>query len=179
MLEVRLLGTPEAAADGHPVAVDTRKAIALLAYLVVEGSASRDFLATLFWADSSQERARATLRRTLSALRSATGDAVEADRNRVALTGAVTSDLGQVNAELEETTTHGHQSQDVCPACVPHLRRATDLYRGDFLEAFSVKASPEFEDWVRSVAESTRLRIGEAFMRLGTALAAEGDFPEP
>ena len=88
MLDIKLLGQPDVSISGRPVVVDTRKAIALLAYLVVEKSASRDTLAGLFWADSSQERARATLRRTLSALKGATGtDLIEADRNLVTLVG--------------------------------------------------------------------------------------------
>ena len=33
-LDVRLLGPPEVAVDGAPLSVDTRKAVALLAYLV-------------------------------------------------------------------------------------------------------------------------------------------------
>jgi len=160
------------------VVVDTRKAIALLAYLVVEKSASRDTLSGLFWAEASQERARATLRRTLSALKGATGtDLIDADRNLITLVGEVSSDLDTLGRELEATTEHGHDPRDVCDRCIPHLRRATGLYRGDFLEGFSVKASPEFDDWVRSVAESTRIRIGEAFDRLGTALAASGEYP--
>ena len=178
MLDVKLLGQPDVSISGRPVVVDTRKAIALLAYLVVEKSASRDTLAGLFWADSSQERARATLRRTLSALKGATGtDLIEADRNLVTLVGEVSSDLDILERELEATAEHGHDPRDVCDRCIPHLRQATDLYRGDFLAGFSVKASPEFDDWVRSVAESTRIRIGEAFNRLGTALAAAGEYP--
>jgi DNA-binding SARP family transcriptional activator/Flp pilus assembly protein TadD len=178
LLDIKLLGRPDVSISGHPVVVDTRKAIALLAYLVVEKSASRDSLSALFWADASQERARATLRRTLSALRGATGtDLIEADRNLVTLVGEVTSDLEILSRELNATSEHGHDPRDVCDRCIPHLRRATELYRGDFLEGFSVRASPEFDDWVRSVAESTRIRIGEAFHRLGTALAAAGEYP--
>lgn len=178
MLDIKLLGQPDVSISGRPVVVDTRKAIALLAYLVVEKSASRDTLSGLFWADASQERARATLRRTLSALRGATGtDLIEADRNLVTLVGEVFSDLDTLGRELDATSEHGHDRRDVCERCIPHLQRATDLYRGDFLEGFSVKASPEFDDWVRSVAESTRIRIGEAFHRLGTALAAAGEYP--
>jgi DNA-binding SARP family transcriptional activator len=178
LLEVNLLGRPEVSLDGTPVVVDTRKAIALLAYLTVEGSASRDTLASLFWADASQERARATLRRTLSALRSSTdADLIAADRNLVTLVGPARSDLDILDAEIAATTEHGHDPRDVCDRCIPYLRRATDLYRGEFLEGFSVKASPDFEDWVRSVSESVRIRIGEAYHRLGTALAASGDYP--
>jgi DNA-binding SARP family transcriptional activator len=178
MLSVNLLGSPEVSIDGTPIVVDTRKAIALLAYLVVEKSATRDTLAGLLWADSSQERARATLRRTLSALRGATGSGLlEADRSMVSMVGDITSDLEMLALELDATTAHDHDPHDVCSQCIPHLRRATDLYRGDFLQGFSLRASPEFDDWERTVTESIRLRVGGAFNRLGTALAAEGDYP--
>lgn len=178
MLEVNLLGRPEVLLDGRPVVVDTRKAIALLAFLTVETSGSRDSLAGLFWADAPQERARATLRRTLSALRGAThSDLIGADRNLVTLIGPVRSDLDILDAEIAATRDHGHDPRDVCERCIPHLRNAADLYRGDFLEGFSVKASPEFEDWVRNMSETVRIRIGETYHRLGTALAAAGDYP--
>ena len=177
MLDIKLLGQPDVSISGRPVVVDTRKAIAVLAFLVVEKSAARDTLAGLFWADSAQERARATLRRTLSTLSAAAGtDLIEADRNQVALVGAVSSDIELLTRELEATTGHGHDAHDVCARCIPHLTRATGLYRGDFLEGFSVQGSAEFDDWVRSVAESTRMRVGEAFDRLATALAANGEY---
>jgi DNA-binding SARP family transcriptional activator/tetratricopeptide (TPR) repeat protein/plasmid stability protein len=164
--------------DGTAVEVDTRKAIALLAYLAVEESASRDTLATLFWADSSTERARATLRRTLSSLRSGVGsDTIVADRHRIGLAPEVTSDVSRFEAAIEATTEHGHDPGDVCPQCIPPLAEATDLYRGDFLQGFSVRDAPEFEDWVRTIAESLRLRAGEAFHRLAMGRASVGDYP--
>jgi len=178
LLDIRLLGPPDVAVDGAPIEVDTRKAIALVAYLAVEGAASRDSLATLFWAESSTDRARATLRRTLSSLRSGVGaEAIEADRSRIALTGQVTTDIGRFDQALAATATHEHETTDVCARCIPHLALATDLYRGDFLAGFSVRDAPEFEDWARIVAESLRLRAGEAFHRLAMARAAGGDYP--
>ena len=36
-LDIALLGTPEVLVDGAPLSVDTRKAVALLAYLAVTG----------------------------------------------------------------------------------------------------------------------------------------------
>ncbi len=176
-LVVDLLGPPEVTIDGAPIVVDTRKAVALLAYLVVEHSATRDTLSGLFWAEATQERARATLRRTLSALRAATGgDFVRADRTIVTLTGPISSDYQQFLSELEATSGHDHDLHDVCERCIPHLRRAMDLYRGGFMEGFSVRASPQFDDWVRTVGESARIRAGEAHHRLATAMAAGGDY---
>ena len=177
-LEIRLFGSPEVTLHGRPVEVDTRKAIAMLSYLAVEGSADRDTLAGLYWGDSSHDRARATLRRTLSALRAAVGnEMIGADRNRVWLTGEHTSDIADFSAAVAETDTHGHDPVDVCAECVRPLERATSLYRGDFLGAFSVRNAPEFEDWARNVTESFRLKAGEAYRRLAYARASVGDYP--
>jgi DNA-binding SARP family transcriptional activator len=47
-LSIALLGPPEVDVDGAPLRVDTRKALALLAYLAVTGRpARRDSLCTL------------------------------------------------------------------------------------------------------------------------------------
>ena len=71
-LIIRLLGAPGIERDAAPVTVDTRKAIALLAYLAVSGrSQTREALAALLWPDYDDQHARAALRRTLSALRTA------------------------------------------------------------------------------------------------------------
>lgn len=63
-----LLGSPRIERDGGvPVEVDTRKAIALGAYLAVtRGCHTRDTLAALLWPEYDQTRARAALRRTLA-----------------------------------------------------------------------------------------------------------------
>ena len=57
--------------DGRVVEPDTRKAIALIAYLAITGERhTRDTLAALLWPEYDQKRSRAALRRTLSALKS-------------------------------------------------------------------------------------------------------------
>ena len=176
LLNIGLLGPPDVKVDGVPVEVDTRKAIALLAYLAVERTASRDTLATLFWAESSSDRARATLRRTLSSLRGGVGsDVIIADRHHIEL-AAIETDISRFEAAIEATSGHGHDISDVCPHCIQPLTEATNLYRGDFLEGFSVRDAPDFEDWERTVTEDLRLRAGEAFSRLGMAKAAVGDY---
>lgn len=178
MLKIRLLGSPQVTVDGEAIEVDTRKAIAMLAYLAIEKSADRDGLAGLFWADSSPDRARATLRRTLSALRGGIGaEAIEADRNRVELTGPFDLDVDEFLAGIAETGAHDHDAADVCDRCIPPLRHAADLYRDSFLGAFSVRDAPGFEDWVRPVTESLRIKAGEVFERLAIALASTGDYP--
>ena len=68
-LKITLFGSPQIEIDGSPAVVDTRKAIALLAYLAVtEARHTRDALANLLWPDYDQTHARGALRRTLSVL---------------------------------------------------------------------------------------------------------------
>ncbi|HEY6628434.1 MAG TPA: BTAD domain-containing putative transcriptional regulator, partial [Acidimicrobiia bacterium] len=176
-IDIRLLGPPRIEKAGTPIDVDTRKAIALLAYLTVETTATRDRLASLLWPESNTERSRATLRRTLSSLRTAVGhEIVTADRISVALAEDTPSDIRSFAAELERTDHHDHDRGDVCGLCIPHLERATALYRGDFLEGFSMRDAAEFEDWARTVTESLRIQAGVAFQRLAMAKAASGDY---
>ena len=94
-MSVRLLGPVEVAVDGRPVAFDTRKAVALLAYLaVVRRPTSREGLAALLWPESDGTDARNALRRTLSVLRSGL-----ADRSLVVDRSAVALEEGSVDAE--------------------------------------------------------------------------------
>ena len=51
MLDIQLLGPPVVTVDGAPIDVDTRKAIAMVAYLAIERAVDREVLAGLFWAE--------------------------------------------------------------------------------------------------------------------------------
>jgi DNA-binding SARP family transcriptional activator len=65
-LKIRLFGPPNIEHNGRPVELKLRKGQALLAFLVFEDKTqSRDALAAMFWPDSDQSSARASLRRTL------------------------------------------------------------------------------------------------------------------
>lgn len=179
MLEIRILGSPVFERDGRPMVADTRKAGAVLAYLATEGTTRRDLLAALLWPESPDAQARATLRRTLSALRTAAGDdVVTADRDQVLLTDQTRSDAADFDGLLSEIRSHDHDGADVCAACVPLLERATVLYRGDFMSGFSLRGAPEYEDWIRSTAERYRLDCGRAYDALASAHAARGDYSQ-
>ena len=146
-------------------------------YLAIETSADRNALAALFWAESSPDRARATLRRTLSALRGGAGpDSLETDRQQVRLRSHH-SDVARFEELVEATAGHDHDPSDICPRCVPLLSEAAALYRDDFLGSFHVRDAPDFEDWARPVTESLRIKAGEVFSRLAVGHAANGDYP--
>ena len=177
-LEVRLLGPPEVLVDGRPLRVDTRKAVALLAYLAVtEHPARRDVLATLLWPGDDPDRARGSLRRTLSTLRSALADRwVRADREWVSFEPDtdVFVDLDSVRDRLAEIGEHGHPEREVCTLCVPILNDAAILHRGDFLAGFSLRDSPDWDDWQSAQAEMHRRSLGGILERLAIGQAAAG-----
>jgi DNA-binding SARP family transcriptional activator len=111
-LRLSLLGPPSIACDGAPLDLHRHKNVALLAYLAVGGMSpgrqrhTREALVTLLWPELEPSRARAGLRRNLSALRKVPGG-----------------------------------------ACLEALEEAVALYRGDFLEGFSLPDSAQFDDW--------------------------------
>jgi DNA-binding SARP family transcriptional activator/predicted ATPase len=165
-----LLGPPRIERDGEPVEVDTRKAIALAAYLSISGEEhSRDALAAIFWPLSNQSRARAALRRTLSTLRRAVGDEkLDVDGERLALrpSSGFQVDVDQFLRLLADCETHGHRTDQVCPACVAPLSQAVALYHADFMSGFTLRDSPGFDEWQTFQTESLRLELAWALERL-------------
>ena len=70
-IELRLFASPRVLCDGEPLAIGSRKAIAILAVLALDGATGRDQLAPLLWPDGSVGDARRNLRRELFRLRQA------------------------------------------------------------------------------------------------------------
>lgn len=180
-LEIRLTGAPTVSVDGAPLHVDTRKAVALLARLAVAGPRSgRDVLATLLWPDASQDRARASLRRTLSALTTGLGGRwVTADRADVALAGDdVTCDVRELQRHLEAATSHDHPPAASCDACRAGLTAAAGWWRGEFMEGFALRDAPAFEDWLLLEGEALRRSVATVLERLTLQHTAVGAHDE-
>ncbi|HKQ02042.1 MAG TPA: BTAD domain-containing putative transcriptional regulator, partial [Actinomycetes bacterium] len=171
-LRIALLGPPRVERDGAPIEVDTRKAIALLAYLAMHPERhGRDAVAGLLWPDYDTEHARGALRRTLSTLNKAVGPGwLAADRTTVGF--ARTSfwlDVAEFEGLLAGRRDHGHPPEDACPACVAPLAAAAGLHRGDFLAGFSLRDSTSFDDWQYFQAERLRRELAGTLERLATA----------
>ena len=179
-LRLSLLGPPLIECCDQPVTIKLRKAVALLAYLAMTGRAHRrDTLATLFWPELDQSRARAGLRYALAAIRTALGKGwLEADRELLALApGAeVWLDVAVFRAKLASCETHGHERDHVCPACLPALAAAVELYRDDFLAGFTLRDSPGFDEWQFFQAEELRDCLAGALERLVDGHTGQEEF---
>lgn len=179
-LKIHLLGPPSVRVDGDPVHVDTRKAIALLAYLVLEGGVhQRDGLAALFWPESDQSHARGALRRTLFALREGVGrEWISADRDTIRLDRApgLWTDVLEFERLLNLAKEHAHIGVGLCEDCESLYRAAVDLYRDDFMAGFTLRDSPGFDDWQFYQAQALRGRLGNALKRLVASGAAKRSY---
>src|SRR5687768_5130262 len=144
----------------------TRKAEALLAYLACHAGEKqpRDRLTALLWGDRGDKQARHSLSQTLLSLRQELGDAnslLLIERETVALRAdAIETD---VHAFRRLVTVSGEQ------------RAALDLYRGPFLDGFSLR-EPGFEDWL--IEQRTQLQdmAFNTFLALADAQTAAGDW---
>lgn len=166
-LTIRLFGAPEVEVYGHPLALNNRKAQALLFYLAVTGLPhTRSHLATLLWSEFPTDNARRSLRATLFQLRRALQPA----------------GLGQVIADEGERL----YLDPACAACdvtrfrslvaeksESALMEAVALYRGPFLEGFSLPNTPPFDEWLRVEDESLRQAYLNALKRLVSEARAE------
>ena len=176
-LRIALLGPARVEVDGAPIQVDTRKAVALLAYLAVTGDRQgRDAVAGLLWPDYDQDHARAALRRTLSALGKALGGGwLAADRTSLGLdTGGLWLDVGRFADLLAACGGHGHPVEQVCQACLEPLAEAAALHRGDFMAGFTLRDADPFDDWRFFEAERLRRELAGVLERLVAGLAAAG-----
>jgi DNA-binding SARP family transcriptional activator/predicted ATPase len=165
-LSLYLFGPPRLEQNGSPVLVERSKAAALLAYLALSGTSfSRDSLATLLWPEYDQSRAFAYLRRTLWSLNHAVeGQRIEADREKVKLRKGENFylDVDHFEHLCEAANEHSHTSRSTCPVCFENLKKAADLYRGDFMAGFHVRDSAGFDDWQSLQAERLRRMLESA-----------------
>lgn len=162
-LIIKLFGPPQIELDGTPIDLGHNKPVALLAYLAVTQTVhTRQTLATLFWPEYGQ--ARAYLRNNLAIIRRAFGNDyanwLQLDRNTaIGFRPEVTPSVDVLTfshlargcpAHAAGTKPHGtkpEQPSFSCTACATQWMAALDLYRADFLDGFTLRDSPAFDEW--------------------------------
>jgi len=143
----------------------TPRVAALLGYLALHPhrAQTRDKLAALFWEESSDEKARSSLRQVLSTLRGAAPelrDLIVAEREWISLRrGSFSTDVAEFEAAVESPQ-------------VVQWARALDLYRGDLLDGLHVRSNG-FEAWL--VSERQRLKLRAVGLMIRLLEAAEPD----
>ncbi len=176
-LRLFLLGPFHATLD-RQAAIDFEydKVRALLAYLAVEADRphSRQALAGLLWPDQPERMSRNNLRQALSKLRQAIGDQaatppfLQISHDTVQFNRASDHwlDVTTFVTALAACEKHTHRRAQTCKSCVQYKAQAVELYRGDFLDQFSLKDSTIFEEWALLQRERLRQQIIEALADL-------------
>ena len=122
-VRLRLFGAPQVMIDERAVHVGSRKALALLAVLALDGASARARLAALFWPDQDDASARRNLRREVFRLRNAGVPIDDGDAQSLALAAGP------------------------APEC-DVLDPASALPPGILLDGFDRVADDEFSDWL-------------------------------
>jgi predicted ATPase/DNA-binding SARP family transcriptional activator len=171
-LELSLLGTVTIRRNGAEISEPIpAKSQALLFYLAVTGRPhSREKLAGLLWGEKSEVKAKANLRKALSILRRLCEDALIITRPTVSFDH--NSDYWLDVAVLESALA----ANELAPEKLEPLREAAELYRGEFLEGFSVRQATGFEEWVLGERERLRQLAIQGLQRLSEAYATQGKY---
>lgn len=168
------LGSPQILLNGQVIEIKRRKAVALLVYLAVEERPqSREFLSGLFWPEYDQSRAYAYLRRTLWEINSTLGDGwLEVSREWIGVLSSrdIQTDVIQFQALLQGVQEHDHPIEEPCEQHIDQLEAAMRLYRGDFLEGFSLNDCIQFDDWRFLQSELMRRLFQDAIQDLVNTL---------
>ncbi len=176
-LKLSWLGSPRIELRGRVTKLETRKAMALVAYLsLTPRECQRETLATMFWPEGNQQKALANFRRTLSSLNSSLPGWIMADRQTVSLTrnSKLWVDVDVFHQLLSRFKEHPHPENQVCDTCLSILGKAADLYRGDFLEGVNLSASSIFDEWQFFLRDGLRQEFAEALQSLCSGHAERG-----
>jgi DNA-binding SARP family transcriptional activator len=153
-LALALLGSFRATLDGRPVdGLNSDHLRALLAYLAVESRQGhpRQQVASLLWPERSDQEALSALRYALSNLHHALDD-----RRSPSPYLLVTRNSLQFNLTSDHWLDLSEFQNLGSRLGIPSLEQAAALYRGHFLEGFSLGDSPAFEEWMLWQEEKTR-----------------------
>jgi DNA-binding SARP family transcriptional activator len=151
LLQIDLLGDLQMrSATGSLFNISAKKSQALMAYLGVKPSqrVSREKIASLLWSSTGPDQARQSLRQTLSTLRK---ELTQLSPDAKILIEE--SDLLGLDDSLVECDVAAFEPL-VAAGTEESLAKASQLYRGDFLDGFQINEE-RFDQWV--IAERDRL----------------------
>lgn len=178
-LKLYLFGPPRIEKNGRPLELKLRKGLALLAYLAVEEqSYSCDTLAAMFWPDSNQNGARASLRRMAYEVNQALGgDIIQFTAETVSLAddAGIWLDTAVFRRRIACMNGQGPDTP-LPPGCFDGLTEAADLQFHTFLAGFSLHDCPEFEEWQFFQSESLCQSLLRVLQTLIARYTAQGNY---
>ncbi|HLO33458.1 MAG TPA: BTAD domain-containing putative transcriptional regulator, partial [Anaerolineales bacterium] len=180
-LKLFWLGTPRVEVKGCPIKLETRKGVALLAYLSFSPRESpRELLATMFWPEGNQQKALASLRRTLSSLNSSLPGWIEANRETITLKrkSKLWVDVASFHKSLAQVQEHRHSAKELCGTCLSVLDKAAETYRGDFLEGLNLTDCPSFDEWQFFQRDGLRQEFADVLQRLSCGYAQQSGWDQ-
>ncbi len=176
-LKLYWLGLPRVVLAERPAKLETRKSLALLAYLSMgEDKCQREALASVFWPEANQQRALGNLRRTLSSLNSRLPGWIEADRETIGLKkiNKLWCDVEMFRRLLARVGPFGGTGEELTDEGCAFLEQALKLYRGDFLDGLILGDTPQFEEWEFFQRTELQGKLATVLERLAGAYSAAG-----
>ncbi len=167
LLTITLLGSPTVALNGRSLQFGSAKAIALLAYLATSGMRhDRSELAALLWPESDSKRARGALRYTLSLIKKELGDGfLLINRRQIGMNPEAkwTADVVTLRRLLAPALglEDGLASDELAG-----VEKGVIRYQADFLQGFTLRDSPGFNEWAFIQSEALRRDLVTALKRL-------------
>ena len=176
-LLIHLLGTFHVAYDGKMIdGFRTERERALLSYLAVEGNRPhrRETLMALLWPELNDKRARNNLRVNLHRLRKTlekeTGhkDWLLAGRHSIQRNSSlpIHVDVARFEAHRVSAQRIALEQNPSVPERLRHLAEAARLYRGEFLQGFSLDDSSVFGHWATQGREQLHRRALQVLYEL-------------
>jgi predicted ATPase/DNA-binding SARP family transcriptional activator len=171
------------------ITLTNRKAIGLLAYLLIESDRahSREFLLGLLWPDLPTTAAQNNLRVTWAYLQKALGTSAADEQppligDRLALRFNPLSDheldVARFLTLIDACRLHPHPDPHDCLECAARLTEALDVVRGDFLDEFSLANCLEFDEWLLTQREHFHVQVTAALEQLAAFHERTGQLAE-
>jgi DNA-binding SARP family transcriptional activator len=172
VLQISLLGPFQVFVNDKPVIhFESNKVRALLAYLAAEPDRQhrREVLADLLWSAYPRPSALANLRFTISSLQKSLDNPHTACLN-------VWRDSLQFNPSAQAAVDAWEFTQLLRLPDAPNLEFAARLYRGAFLEGFSLPDSAPFEEWLALKREQYARLVLKALNDLAHLAISQGRY---
>ncbi len=187
-LKIALLGPPEVDHRDQRLTFPDRKVLALLAYLATEGGMQeRQKLTRLLWPESDMAHGRTALRIALLHLRRILEEDASPEREAhllithdtigLDLASGIDLDLHALEAAwklMRVLPAPEALQEEVRRPLMARLQSAAVLYRGGFLQDFTLRNTLDFDNWVGMQQGYWYQRIEQVFDWLSQLQSAEG-----